>query len=86
MTKTTYQEVTFGATETMAHVYSDGTLGDVYRYSADVEELASYAPDAEKYLRDWPIGRNPIFRHYIGPNRAGFLRSALAELKRNPDA
>lgn len=82
----TSTEVTFGVTETRAHVYSDGTLGDVYRFAADVEELASYAPDSEKYLREWPLGRNPLFRHYTGPNRAGFLRSAHAELKRNPNA
>jgi hypothetical protein len=77
-TNLTFEEVTISdpESETMVHVWSDGTVGDVYRYANQVAEL----PD--KARAKWVPGKNPLFLHYIG-DKSTWLRRAKAEQKRN---
>lgn len=64
--------------ETMIHIWEDGSIGDVYRYSSDC-----LAENSCRNPQDWQIGANSLFSHYIGKNKNQFRTRAFAQLRRD---
>lgn len=66
--------------ETMVHIWEDGSIGDIYRFTKDCIDDSK---EGWSNLDDWKVGQNPLFSHYIGKNKNQFRAKAFAQLRRD---